>query len=84
VYAANVSEALTTLGGARIVLATATSSEAMAATVGGLAPDGRVIVLGADSKPTPLVTAGLIAARTGTAGRRAARSARKTPCASAL
>jgi len=42
-----VSEALTTLGGARIVLATATSSEALAATVGGLAPDGRVIVLGA-------------------------------------
>lgn len=64
----NVSEALQKLGGARIVLATATSADAMAATIGGLSVDGRLIVLGADFKPLPLVTAGLIGRRTGLYG----------------
>src|ERR1700745_2330355 len=38
---------LTKLGGAKVVLATVTSGPAMAATQGGLAPRGRLMVLGA-------------------------------------
>jgi alcohol dehydrogenase/propanol-preferring alcohol dehydrogenase len=49
------------LGGAKIIVATATSAQAMAATMGGLSVDGRLLVLGADFTPMPLNTAGLIA-----------------------
>jgi alcohol dehydrogenase/propanol-preferring alcohol dehydrogenase len=56
------------LGGAKIILATATSAQAMAATLGGLSPDGRLVVLGADFTPMPLNTAGLIGKRTGIYG----------------
>jgi D-arabinose 1-dehydrogenase-like Zn-dependent alcohol dehydrogenase len=66
--AGDVSEALQKLGGAKIVLATATSADAMAAAVGGLSIDGRLIVLGVDFKPMPLATAGLIGRRTGVYG----------------
>ena len=66
--AGDVSEALQKIGGAKIVLATATSADAMAATIGGLSVDGRLIVLGADFKPMQLVTAGLIGRRTGIHG----------------
>jgi len=66
--AGDVSEALQKLGGARIILATATNAEAMAATMGGLSVDGRLIVLGADFKPMQLVTAGLIGRRSGIYG----------------
>lgn len=66
--AGDVSEALQKVGGAKIVLATATSADAMAATIGGLSVDGRLIVLGADFKPMQLVTAGLIGRRTGLYG----------------
>jgi D-arabinose 1-dehydrogenase-like Zn-dependent alcohol dehydrogenase len=38
---------LTKLGGAKVVLATVTDGKAMSATVGGLAPHGRLLVLGA-------------------------------------
>jgi len=47
----NVAEALTRLGGARIVLATATSAPAMTATIGGLGLDGKLIILGAAFEP---------------------------------
>jgi D-arabinose 1-dehydrogenase-like Zn-dependent alcohol dehydrogenase len=43
----NPAEELTKLGGAKIILATATSGKAMAATLDGLGIDGRIIVLGA-------------------------------------
>ena len=66
--AGDVSEALQKIGGAKIVLATATSADAMAATIGGLSVDGRLIVLGADFKPMQLVIAGLIGRRTGIYG----------------
>ena len=66
--AGDVSEALQKIGCAKIVLATATSADAMAATIGGLSVDGRLIVLGADFKPMQLVTAGLIGRRTGIYG----------------
>jgi D-arabinose 1-dehydrogenase-like Zn-dependent alcohol dehydrogenase len=61
-------ENLQKLGGAKIILATATSAQAMAATIGGLSQDGRLVVLGADFTPMPLNTAGLIGRRTGIYG----------------
>ena len=55
-------------GGAKIILSTATSAQAMAATIGGLSLDGRLVVLGADFTPMPLNTAGLIGKRAGIHG----------------
>ncbi|MER5745415.1 alcohol dehydrogenase catalytic domain-containing protein [Streptomyces sp. NPDC059913] len=46
-----VADALQSLGGARVVLATAASSEAITATVDGLAPRGELVVIGADAEP---------------------------------
>lgn len=48
---------LTKLGGAKVVLATVTHGPAMSATVGGLAPHGRLMVLGAADtlEASPLV-----------------------------
>ena len=45
--AADPAAELTRLGGAKVVLATVTHGPAMSATVGGLAPRGRLMVLGA-------------------------------------
>jgi D-arabinose 1-dehydrogenase-like Zn-dependent alcohol dehydrogenase len=56
------------LGGAKIILATATSGQAIAATIGGLSLDGRAVVLGADYTPVALNTAALIGKRTGLYG----------------
>ena len=56
------------LGGARIILATATNAQAMAATMGGLSLDGRLIVLGADFTPMQLSTVSLIGKRSGLYG----------------
>lgn len=56
------------LGGAKIILATATSAQAMAATVDGLTVDGRLIVLGADFTPMQLNTLSLIFKRSGVVG----------------
>ena len=56
------------LGGAKVILATATSSQAMATAMGGLSVDGRLIVLGADVTPMALNSAGLISKRTGIYG----------------
>ncbi|HEY2589482.1 MAG TPA: alcohol dehydrogenase [Tepidisphaeraceae bacterium] len=55
--ASNPSEELTKLGGAKIVLATVTQGEAMSATIAGLAPHGRLMVLGAANnlEASPLV-----------------------------
>jgi D-arabinose 1-dehydrogenase-like Zn-dependent alcohol dehydrogenase len=65
---ADPSAELQKLGGARIIAATATSAQAMAATLGGLSVDGRLIVLGADFTPLPVNTAALIGKRTGLYG----------------
>ncbi|MEU9481982.1 alcohol dehydrogenase [Streptomyces sp. NPDC048191] len=46
-----VAEALQSLGGMNVVLATAGSSEAITATVDGLAPRGELVVIGADAEP---------------------------------
>jgi len=56
------------LGGARIILATATSAQAMAATIGGLSLDGRLIVLGADFTPMQLNAVSFIGKRSGLYG----------------
>ncbi|MCX5054929.1 alcohol dehydrogenase [Streptomyces sp. NBC_00474] len=46
-----VAEALRSLGGARVVLATASNSAAITATVEGLSPRGELVVIGADAQP---------------------------------
>ncbi|MGW2423779.1 alcohol dehydrogenase [Streptomyces sp. NPDC001709] len=46
-----VAEALQSLGGASVVLATAGNSEAITATADGLAPRGELVVIGADAEP---------------------------------
>jgi D-arabinose 1-dehydrogenase-like Zn-dependent alcohol dehydrogenase len=56
------------LGGARIIVATVTNAQAIAAVMNGLSLDGRLIVLGADFTPMPLNTAALIGSRTGIYG----------------
>jgi D-arabinose 1-dehydrogenase-like Zn-dependent alcohol dehydrogenase len=52
--------ALAKLGGAKVILATATSGKAMTALIGGLAVDGKLVVLGAadapiEAPPIPLI-----------------------------
>ena len=47
----NVGQALQKLGGAKVILATATSGDAMTATLPGLAIGGKLVVLGAGDKP---------------------------------
>ena len=47
----NVAEALKRLGGAKIILATVTSGKAMSATIGGLAIDGKLIMVGSSEEP---------------------------------
>jgi alcohol dehydrogenase len=47
----SVAEALQSLGGARTVLATVGASDAIAATVDGLAPRGEVVAIGATTDP---------------------------------
>jgi D-arabinose 1-dehydrogenase-like Zn-dependent alcohol dehydrogenase len=58
--AADPAAELTKLGGAAVVLATVTHGPAMAATVGGLAPRGKLLVLGAagpmEVDPLQLIT----------------------------
>ncbi|HEY1611689.1 MAG TPA: alcohol dehydrogenase [Paraburkholderia sp.] len=47
----NVAEALQALGGARVVLATATSGKAMNAAIGGLGVNGKLIFVGVSEEP---------------------------------
>src|SRR5437588_544991 len=59
---------LSRLGGARVILATATSGKAMSAVVGGLSVNGKLIVLGAAGDPLEIPAVLLIAARRSIAG----------------
>lgn len=55
--ATNPAEALQQLGGAQVIVATAPSSKAMSALIDGLAPNGKLMVIGATFDPievTPL------------------------------
>ncbi|HVX83417.1 MAG TPA: alcohol dehydrogenase [Phycisphaerae bacterium] len=66
--AGNVAEALQGLGGADVVLATATNAQAMADTIGGLATDGRLVVVGAPAEPMQVSVLPLIGGRRSIAG----------------
>jgi D-arabinose 1-dehydrogenase-like Zn-dependent alcohol dehydrogenase len=59
---------LTKLGGAKVILATATSAAAMGAAIGGLAVRGKLVVVGAAMDPMPLYPASLIAGNTSIVG----------------
>jgi D-arabinose 1-dehydrogenase-like Zn-dependent alcohol dehydrogenase len=59
----NVAEALQKLGGAKVVIATATNAKAMADTIPGLAVDGTLVVLGAPAEPLSTSVFPLIAGR---------------------
>lgn len=59
---------LTKLGGAKVILATVTDAGAMNATMGGLAANGRLLVLGAPPQPLAVSAFLLIAGRRGVEG----------------
>jgi alcohol dehydrogenase len=59
----DVTERLLRLGGARVVLATVTSSAAMAPALRGLGADGVFLIVGAAMEPLPITPAALIAGR---------------------
>ena len=56
----DVAAALQELGGATVVLATAANSAAMGQTVGGLGPEGELIVVGVTADPMPISPQDLI------------------------
>ena len=56
------------MGGARAILATATSGEAMTAVIAGLGPDGKLLVVGAPQDPLQVPAGLLIGARRSLAG----------------
>lgn len=59
----NPAAELKKLGGARVVLATATNGPAMAATIGGLAPRGKLLVIGAAHEPIDVPPVALLSNR---------------------
>src|SRR5262249_50581100 len=60
--------ALAKLGGARAILATAPSAQAMSSTVGGLGAHGRLVVIGVPSEPLDASVGLLIAGARSIAG----------------
>jgi D-arabinose 1-dehydrogenase-like Zn-dependent alcohol dehydrogenase len=56
----DVAAELNKLGGAKVILATVTSGKAMSSVVGGLAINGKLIVLGAASEPLEISALALI------------------------
>ncbi|HEX2213456.1 MAG TPA: alcohol dehydrogenase catalytic domain-containing protein [Mycobacterium sp.] len=58
----NVAEALQALGGATVVLATAANSAAIGQTVGGLGPEGELVIVGVTADPLPISPVDLILA----------------------
>ncbi|TAM07040.1 MAG: alcohol dehydrogenase [Paraburkholderia sp.] len=59
----NVAEALQALGGARVILATATSGKAMTAALGGLGLNGKMIMVGVSEEPVEVSIAQFIMGR---------------------
>jgi D-arabinose 1-dehydrogenase-like Zn-dependent alcohol dehydrogenase len=57
----NAAEALTKMGGAQVILATAPSSKAMSELINGLGPNGKLIVIGATFDPIEVAPVQLIA-----------------------
>lgn len=66
--AGNPVEALQKLGGARVILATAPDSKSISAVVDGLAPDGKLLVIGADMQPLTISPLQLIPGRKSVVG----------------
>lgn len=66
--ASDVAAELQRVGGANIVLATVTSGKAMSATLGGLAVDGKLIILGVSEEPVEVPTALFVMGRTSVQG----------------
>ncbi|MBP0590199.1 alcohol dehydrogenase catalytic domain-containing protein [Paraburkholderia sp. LEh10] len=64
----NVADALRALGGAKIILATVTNGDAMTATLGGLALDGKLIILGVADKPIEVPAVQFIMGRNAVVG----------------
>ena len=60
--------ALQALGGARVILATVTNSQAMSRVVGGLGTDGQLLVVGASGEPIEVSPFQLIPGRRSVAG----------------
>lgn len=58
----NAAEELQKLGGARVILATVPSSKAMTDLFDGLAPNGKLMVIGVDFKPIEITPVQLISA----------------------
>jgi D-arabinose 1-dehydrogenase-like Zn-dependent alcohol dehydrogenase len=56
----NAAEALQKLGGAQVILATAPSSKAMSEVINGLAPNGKLVVVGATMEPIEVTPIQLI------------------------
>ena len=59
---------LTRLGGAKVILATATSGRAMTAVLGGLAVGGKLLIVGAPADPLEVPAGALIGGRRSIAG----------------
>ncbi len=64
----DVAAELVRVGGAKVILATVTNAEAMSATLGGLAINGKLIVLGAPHEPLEVPALLLIGGRRAVAG----------------
>jgi D-arabinose 1-dehydrogenase-like Zn-dependent alcohol dehydrogenase len=64
----NVAEALTSMGGAKVILATVTSGKAMSAALGGLAIDGKLIIIGVSEEPVEVPTTQFIMGRNSVQG----------------
>jgi D-arabinose 1-dehydrogenase-like Zn-dependent alcohol dehydrogenase len=56
----NAAEALQELGGAQVILALAPNSKAMSELFDGLAPNGKMVVIGVDSEPLQVTPVQLI------------------------
>jgi len=59
--ATNAAQELQKLGGAQVIVATAPSAKAMSALVNGLAPNGKLLVVGASPEPIEVMPLQLIA-----------------------
>lgn len=65
---ADVTAELSRLGGASVILATAPSGKAAAALIGGLGPDGKLLVIGAGTDPIEVPPIALLTKRTSIQG----------------
>lgn len=54
---------LTKMGGARVILATASNTKAMSAVLGGLGIDGKLVILGVDAEPLSVNVVPMILSR---------------------